>query len=57
MWLLISSWTKINVAILTCVKFPKIPLLPAPCSLFPVPCSLFEQLILLLYDYLQMINL
>ncbi|WP_293030715.1 hypothetical protein, partial [Moorena sp. SIO3I8] len=29
------------IAILTCVKLPKIPLLPAPCSLFPVPCSLF----------------
>ncbi|WP_424094534.1 hypothetical protein [Moorena producens] len=34
------------IAVLTCVKLPKVPLLPAPCSLF-------QQLILLLSDYLS----
>ncbi|WP_293118375.1 hypothetical protein [Moorena sp. SIO4G3] len=25
------------IAVLTCVKLPKAPLLPAPCSLLPAP--------------------
>ncbi|NEQ78822.1 MAG: hypothetical protein F6K26_00540 [Moorea sp. SIO2I5] len=33
------------IAVLTCVKLPKVPLLPAPCSLF-------KELILVLSDYL-----
>ncbi|NET85374.1 MAG: hypothetical protein F6J94_26765 [Moorea sp. SIO1F2] len=36
----VGTWTKINLTVLTCVKLPKVPLLPTPCSLLPAPCSL-----------------